>query len=306
MKRAIAALVLLAVVWAAAWAGPANAVTVADSRGEHEFTVAPQRVVALSWSLAEQLIELGVTPVAIADPEGYRTWVVRPGLPQEVAGVGLRQEPNLERIAELDPDVILASDDQLGFVPALERIAPVLHFDTFNEAHDNEEAARRTLRELGRLFGREQVVEEKLAALDARLAGLREQVQAHFDGDPPKVTVVRFVDEARVVVHGENAMPVHALHALGLETALELPPSKWGIAFRKTEQLGRIDEGLVLWIEPFPQAEDLFERPLWQAMPFVRQGRFHALPATWTYGGAMSVGYLAEVIAEALLGVDPE
>lgn len=281
-------------------ATPAAALTVTDSRGERTFDAPPERVVVLSWSLAEQVIELGVAPVGVADPEGYATWVARPPLPGGVAGVGLRQEPNLERIAELGPDVILASDDQISFAPALERIAPVLHFETYSAGHDNQAAARRTFLTLGRLFGREALAEEKLAALDARLAALRQKVQAHFGGDPPPVTVIRFVDTARVVLHGRNSMPAFALAALGLENATPLPPSKWGIAFRKVEELGHLTDGIVLSIEPFPQADQLFSTPLWQAMPFVQEGRFRALPPVWTYGGAMSVGYLAEAIADAL------
>lgn len=288
----------------AAAALTAAATTVTGSGGTQRFEAPPERVVALSWSLAEQVIALGVTPLAIADPAGYRTWVARPALPQEVIDVGLRQEPNLERIAELDPQVILISDDQRSFAPALERIAPVVHFDTFRADHDNQAAARRTLRELARLFGREARAERELAALDARLAALRDRVHAHYAPVPPQVTVVRFVDAARVVVYGANSMPAFALEALGLENGVELPPSKWGIAMRKVEELGRIAAGEVLWIEPFAQREALFSRPLWQAMPFVREGRLHALPPTWTYGGALSVGYLAQAIVEALIAAE--
>jgi len=39
-------------------------------------------------------------------------------------------------------------------------------------------------------------------------------------------------------------------------------------------------------------------------MPFVREGRLHALPPTWTYGGALSVGYLAQAIVEALIAAE--
>lgn len=295
MARAITALALTFA------AGTAAAVTITDSRGSQEFTEPPERVIPLEWSLIEQVIELGITPVAVADPEAYRTWVGAPVLPAEVADAGLRQEPNLERIAELDPDVILVADDQITMVPTLERIAPVLHFDTFSAAHDNAEAARDTFLELARLFDREALAVEKLADRDARIAALAEAIKTRFEGDPPPVSIIRFADEARVRLYGSNAMPVHALEALGLESGIDQPPTKWGLSTRKTEELAERTEGIVLHIEPFPQGEDLFDRPLWQAMPFVQEGRFGSLPPSWTYGGAMSIGYLAETIAEALL-----
>lgn len=280
---------------------PAAAATVTDSRGEQTIPEPPQRVVALSWSLAEQLLELGVTPVGVADPTGYRTWVVRPDLPEGVTDVGLRREPDLEAIAALEPDLILASDDQIGFVPLLEKIAPVLHFDSFKADHDNEQAARAIFRDLGRVFGREAEAEASLKALDAKLADLRARVREHFPGAPPKVTVIRFVDDARVVIYGDNAMSTYALKALGLESGYPLPATAWGLTMRPVRDLGEITDGVVLAKTPFDKAEVLFDKPLWQAMPFVRGDRFHALPPTWSYGGAHSVGYLADAIANALL-----
>lgn len=70
-------------------------------------------------------------------------------------------------------------------VPTLERIAPVLHFDTFSAAHDNAEAARDTFLELARLFDREALAVEKLAERDARIAALAEAIKTRFEGDPP-------------------------------------------------------------------------------------------------------------------------
>lgn len=297
-------LVLLLVLCLAAVVPAQAAVTVTDARGEQTFAATPERVVALSWSLAEQVVELGVTPVGVADTGGYRQWVVRPALPEAVADVGLRQEPNLERIAELDPDVILLSDDQRAFAEQLERIAPVLYFETFAADHDNLEASRRTYLELAGLFGRVDYAEQRLAERDARLAELRETVQAAFDGDPPKVTVVRFVDEARVRVYGGNAMSTFALDALGIEPGMDLPPTTWGLTLMTLRELAEAGESALLYITPFPEEDKLFAKPLWKAMPFVRADMVEPLPPTWTYGGVFSVVYLAEAITDALLRID--
>ncbi|EKV32278.1 hypothetical protein C882_2355 [Caenispirillum salinarum AK4] len=289
-------------------AAPAAAapLTVEDSGGTHTFQAPPERVVALSWSLTEQLLNLDVTPVGVADPEGYRHWVVRPALPEGVADLGLRQEPNLERIAELAPDAILISDDQRAFLEPLARIAPVLHFETFSADHDNLAASRETYQRLATLLDREGLAAERLAERDARLQELRERVRAHFDGDPPKVTVVRFLDEARLAVYGGNAMSTFALEALGLESGLPQPDSKWGFAMLTLRDLARLTEGVLLYIEPVPKGAEQFDKPLWKALPVVRAGNVEALPPTWSYGGVFSVVYFAEAITDALLRLDPQ
>jgi ABC-type Fe3+-hydroxamate transport system substrate-binding protein len=270
-----------------------------------EIEAPAKRVIALSWALAEMVLELGETPLAIADVEGYRTWVERPLLPEAVKDVGLRREPSLERIAELEPDLILASDDQLDLVPRLEEIAPVLYFDAFSEDHDNYAFARRAYLELAKALSKGDYAAQQLARLDEDLAGLRERLEAHFGSALPKVTPVQFMDEATVRVHAENSMAQYALEATGLEHGFPQPPSAWGFALKKVEDLAAIEEGFLLHIEPFPDADRLFGQPLWNFMPFVREGRFGAIRPTWTFGGPFSVGYLAEGITEALLKLQP-
>ncbi|MFG1491727.1 iron-siderophore ABC transporter substrate-binding protein, partial [Oceanospirillum sp. HFRX-1_2] len=49
----------------------AFAVTVEDSFGKHEFSQPATRVITLNWGATEEVLELGVTPVGIADIQGY-------------------------------------------------------------------------------------------------------------------------------------------------------------------------------------------------------------------------------------------
>lgn len=40
--------------------------------------------------------------------------------------------------------------------------------------------------------------------------------------------------------------------------------------------------------------------PLWQAMPFVRSGRFQRVPAVWFYGATLSAMHFARILDNAL------
>ncbi|MEM6987002.1 MAG: ABC transporter substrate-binding protein [Pseudomonadota bacterium] len=284
---------------------PSRAATVIDSQGEHQFDAVPARVVALSWSQVEQLISLDIEPVGVADPKGYNAWVVEPVLPEGVVDVGQRHQPNLERIADLDPDVIVVSDDQIDFKRKLERIAPVVHFDSFSEDHDNVAFSRQSYLALAALFEREALAQSRLAAMDARINELAESVKAHFGGDLPHATVVRFLDRKRVAIYGDNGMTTHVMDAFGLPSEYPVGASTWGLAIKKVPELGRIEKGYLLHILPFEQQERLFATKLWQSMPVAQSDRVVTLPSVWTYGGALSVGRIAELIAEAMLAVDP-
>lgn len=284
----------------------ARAVDVTDSLGRHEFTTAPQRVITLNWAATEQVLELGVTPLAVADVTGYRDWVVQPALADGVADVGLRQEPNLERIAELKPDLIITGDQQQDLVPRLSQIAPVLHFESFSSGHNNADAARGALVQLARVLDKEALAEQRLTELDARFEELKVRLHQHFGAQLPKVTVVRLMDSSHVRIYGDNGMPQYALERLGIAPALPQPVSQWGQVQKKLTDLGAIRDGVVLYIEPFPEADKLFATPLWRAMPFVRAQRVAAVPSTWTYGGIMSLGYLADNLTESLLSIAPQ
>ena len=90
-------------------------------------------MVALEWLYAEDVLALGVQPVGIADIEGMKQWVNIPvEIGSDVTDVGTRQEPNLELIASLKPDLIigLKSNLEAGF-ETYNSIAPTLVFDPY-------------------------------------------------------------------------------------------------------------------------------------------------------------------------------
>ncbi|MBO6560176.1 MAG: ABC transporter substrate-binding protein [Nisaea sp.] len=275
--------------------------TITDSRGPRSFSSVPQRVVSLNWTLTEQLIELGLTPVGVADPEGYAQWVAYPPIPKASVNVGTRETPNLERILGLQPDLLLLGGQQGNYADHAEAVAPTLHFELFSKDHDNEASVRANFLELGSLFDLRDLAERKLAEMDAELARLKREVSAAFPDGAPKLTIVRFIDDKRVVISGTNGLPEAAMDALGLETGYPIENSRWGIAFKPVTALAEIEDGYVMHMEPFPKGDQLFDTALWREMPFVKAGRFRTLPTLWTYGGALSIGRIAQQITKALL-----
>ncbi|MBA1271761.1 ABC transporter substrate-binding protein [Stutzerimonas azotifigens] len=263
------------------------------------------RIAALSWEPIEHLLMLGVTPVAVADSADYRAWVVRPTLPDSVIDVSTRTEPNLELLAQLDLDLIVITPLLEDLRDKLERIAPVVAYGDFTQARDNYQMQRENYLALAERIGRLDRARQTLAAMDAHLDDLRDQLLVHFGERLPDVTVVRFSTPTAVLVYGPNSMPWHALDLLGLGSAYDTPVSRWGNLQLPVTVLSEIDEGVVLHIEPFPAGERLFSSRLWEGMPVVRGGRFAGMRPAWTHGGVFCVQFLAEAITEALLKIAP-
>lgn len=280
------------------------AVTINDDRGGHTFKTIPQRVVVLDWDLLEQTLSLGITPVGATETNGYRQWVGLPVLTENVAETGTRAEPNLEKIAGLKPDVILAGASQTDLIPLLEQIAPVIYLTNFSASDDAAPVAIRHLKTLGILFDKERLADEQLAALTQRFTELRNKLAAVY---PPgtRVAVIRFSTLTTVFLPADNSAVNYVLHNLGLTPAIPLHAQPWGIAQRRINALQQVGDGYVLWLRPFPEEKKLADTRLWQAMPFVKQGKINGVAPVWNYGGVYSLQRMADAITDSLLEIAP-
>lgn len=274
---------------------------VEDSEGVKTIKAQPVRVAALNWDIAEQVIELGVTPVAVPDIAGYSDWVVQPAIPDGVADIGTRTEPNFSALKKLNPDVILIASPQKDLQERLSEIAPVFYYQTYSEQHSNAAAAIENFKKIAQLLGKEEQANNKLAAMDARIAVLKAELAKAYPGDKPKVTSFRFASTTSVYIYGDNSIPQYALEQLGFENAMDLPASQWGISQKRMTELKKVKNGIALYFEPFPYQDKLNQSPIWKSMPFVRNGQFSPVEASWSYGGAMSILYNAEAMAQSLL-----
>lgn len=301
-----------ALALAVALAGTATAqVTLEHAAGTTELAEPATRVVALEWTYAEDLLAVGVQPVGVADVAGYEAWVnVEPELGDEVVDVGTRQEPSLEAILALEPDLIVGvafrHEPILG---ELEAIAPTLLFDPYpgaegpTQLEEMESTLRTIATAVGRADAADEVLEGTRAAYDAARARLEE---AGRIGDEVLLAQAFSVQGSpQIRVFTDNAMAMGILREIGLENAW---PGEFGTYGYDTIDL----EGLVpvadadafLYVaqsndDPFTGA--LADDAIWTNLPFVQAGEAHALGGdTWLFGGPLSARLVAEVVADRL------
>ncbi|GGY73902.1 ABC transporter substrate-binding protein [Marinobacter zhanjiangensis] len=280
---------------------------VTHDAGELRIENTPQRIVVLNWWLAEHLLALGVTPVGAADTDGYREWVAEPPLPQSVKSVGRRQAPNLEAIRALEPDLILVSGHLMAAVPALQTIAPTLVQTTYDTGSDPWDRAREHLITLGRVLDREDRARAVIAQARQDLADTRQQLsEAGLTGQP--AFIVRFLDDRRVRIHGDNSMLNQALEQAGLDNAWNRSTNLWGFTPGTLADLGGHPDAWLIYIRPWPEAdrERLRASGLWPYLPMARSGRISGVGPVWTFGGVVSVPRMARMLADQLIAVDTE
>ncbi|EPD5573479.1 iron-siderophore ABC transporter substrate-binding protein [Vibrio parahaemolyticus] len=284
----------------------ANAdITVHDAYGAVTFEQVPQRVVVLNWDILEQVLALDIEPIAAPNLPGYRQWVVNPYAPESIEDIGTRAEPNLEKIASLKPDVILAASPQQDLIPLLRQIAPVVYLPNFSQNEAAAQTAIKHFRTLGALFDKQELAEQKLAKLNDSFKQLHDKIRQHYSA-PLDVLVMRFSTPNSVLLSTENSTTDYVVEQLGLTNPIKVSARAWGIKQDRINRLQNLEQSFVLYVQPFPQESKLNSSPLWQAMPFVKKQRVNSVRAVWAYGGAMSLQYMAEAITDSLIELAPK
>ncbi|MFE1599069.1 ABC transporter substrate-binding protein [Methylobacterium sp. ID0610] len=260
---------------------------------------AQPRVAAIDWGAAELLLGLGIVPVAVTQPDGYNRAVIEPALPAGVVDLGLVVEPNLELLASLKPDLILANPLQVAAQgDSLRRIAPTEAVSIYSQSgHPDAQARAETMRIATRL-GRA----ESARALEARTEAVLDRAAARAcPGDRRPVYLVWIIDHRNLVVYGRTSLFQTVLDRLGVENAWSGPSNAYGFSVIGVEQLAAGRAGAdIVHVGPIQSdaARALAASRLWRSLPAVREHRFAAIPAVWFYGGLPAIARFATLMAD--------
>ncbi|WP_163579189.1 ABC transporter substrate-binding protein [Gracilibacillus saliphilus] len=288
-----------------------DAITVSDVHGEHTFDEVPERIVVLEWVYAEDLLALGVQPVGMADIEGYQSWVnIENELDEEVEDVGTRQEPNLEAIHALDPDVIITANYRHeAIMDSLEDIAPTLAYNPYPEEGEGTqyEEMEATFKEMAKLVQKEEQADEILTELDQSYQDIEAEIaEAGIENTDFVLSQAYSSDNSPVIrLFKDNAMATEIMTKIGLENAYQSEGFQlYGFDETSVESLQTAQDAHFFYIV---QEDDnvftnqLAGNPAWEELAFVKEERTYQLPGdTWTFGGPLSAEVFANQIKEAL------
>lgn len=154
-------------------------VTVIHMLDTVQVPVNPQRVVVLDFSALENLDYLGVKPIAIPK-SGVPSHLSKYKDDPSIEDVGTVVEVNLEKINELQPDLIIIGGRLADFYKDLSAIAPVIYPTTMGTT-DFLGAFKRNLDDLGHIFDKQAEVDRAYAEIEKKVAEVKEKVEATND-----------------------------------------------------------------------------------------------------------------------------
>ncbi len=281
---------------------PASAGTWQHEYGTITLDEPPKRIITLNWAATEALLLLGVTPVGVADRDGYSVWVKEPELPDAVPNIGTRVAPSLEAIAELKPDLIVTSSEMAPASGLLERIAPTYVVSVYKEGNKPFEKASKMLTTLGEMLGREDRANAILTDIEQTLDTQRQRLEEAGKADRP-VALVNFLDDRHVRIYAPNSLYQYTLNALGLENAWPRQGNFWGFSVVGLEAIAPYQDSRIVVISPIlPGLSDtLASSPFWTYLPAVRRNEVYQVDTIWPFGGVFPVKRLATMLTDALL-----
>ncbi|MAL38675.1 MAG: ABC transporter substrate-binding protein [Thalassospira sp.] len=259
-----------------------------------------QRIVIADGALAETALAMGITPIAMADIAGYRTWIQLPPVPETVISLGTRFQPNLERIVLLKPDLILTSGFYAGYYASLRDIAPIETFDIYTRARSPLENAVAAAKLIGTLTGQNDAARKLIAETFAKFSQIRQRLAQR---DLPPVIVSNLLTSRHMRVFGQSSLMQAVMDEIGVRNGWNGPTNSWGFATITLTQLAQHTESALMAFEPVPQnvSRSLDRSPIFTELPQIRQYGLTRLPPCGTFGGLHSAGRFAEILMQCLL-----
>lgn len=294
-------------------------VTLTDGVGRTVKLDAPaKRVAVLEWQQIEDALTLCVAPVAVADPDGYGTYVSAEKLPKGVVNAGQRGEPDLDALYGAKPDLIIVE----GFTPDDEIVAqlekrevPVLVTLGANAA-DPIGNMKNVFTTIAKATGRTERADVVLKQFDEHLAAAKEKVA---DVDLPTRSFLFFdgwIESGNVAIrpYGTGALFTALGEQLGMTPAWTDEVDKaygnggvdpaYGLAQTDIEGLTAVGDANLFYSDdktPDSYVTELDKSSIWTALPAVKEGRAHAFPAgVWGAGGPLSNEQAIDAYVDAL------
>lgn len=278
--------------------------TIKHAMGSTEIPAQPKKVVVLDTGELDDVTLLGVKPVGAVSPHfktagGFPSYLK--GKIDGVKDVGPMEEPNLELIASLKPELILSSKVRHEKVyDKLKGIAPTVFTETTGSPW------KENLKVHAKALGMESQADTALKSYETRAKALGDSIKAKYDGKMPSASVVRFI-AGPTRLYQKSAYSGIVLDDIGLTR----PASQNSSDPEKTmldvspEQIDKADADLIfVTVADAPdktQQKDVTSNPVWKDLTAVKKDKVFTVPdETWMSGiGVQAAEHVLEDVAKA-------
>ncbi|GAB3419257.1 ABC transporter substrate-binding protein [Flindersiella endophytica] len=257
--------------------------------GTAEAPVSPKRVVVADPDLLATALLLGVPVVGTAKPqfsENLPPFIDREKL-SKIADIGWLA-PKVERIAELRPDLIIGTKNQLGETyDQLRQVAPTVVFD-----HDGGAKWKQTMRDIASALGKRAAMDHEIGAYEKRIAAFKAGPGKQAQGVDVALVNVRDLNDIRVYTPRWCSGQVLQEAGLTRPAAQQKPDKDKYFVKLSAENLQKADAEVMFYFassigtnpdEAKRAVDRLRDTGLWTGLNAVKRGQAHQVDARWWF-----------------------
>lgn len=171
-------------------------VTIKHDLGETKVKKNPKKVAVFDFGVLDSLDKLGV------DVAGVPQKVVPPYLKKyedkKYTNIGSLKEPDFDKLAEMNPDVIFISGRQSQVYDQLSEIAPTVYVD-IDPAYYMD-SFKKNMNIIGKIFGKEDQVKDELGKIDDKI----NDVKAKAEKSDDKALII-LANDNKISAYGKNS-----------------------------------------------------------------------------------------------------
>jgi iron complex transport system substrate-binding protein len=267
--------------------------------GETCVPYEPQRIIALgiSWTL-DPVLALGLKPIAM-NTFNYAGGEYFPGLSDvEVAGIetiGSEQQPSLERVLRLKPDLVIALDLDSRLYQPISTIAPTV----VREFEKIKFSFKDNFRSIAQLVNRQAVAERVLARYEEKVSKLRKLLENQ--PQRPEVSVIYYVG-GNFQLPASEAICFQLLNDLNVRVKSEFLNQKEYVPL-SLEVIDQYDADILFIVDFDNKPSSYFlQNPLIASLKSARNKQAYTVTAnTWFPFGPLGVNRLLDELSQYLL-----
>lgn len=266
--------------------------TIKHEMGETEMKDTPKKIVTLELSFVDSLNALGIKPIGISDDNKKEMITKLVGQEMDYTSVGTREQPNLEVISSLQPDLIIADAERhKGIYKDLQQIAPTIVLKSRESTYQENLDSFKTI---AKAVNKEDAAEKRLSEHEKTIKELKSKLTV----DSNMTVLPAVVRDTSFQAHTSSSYDGELLERMGLKNAIqqEQPHAEMNL-----EQLVEIDPDVLLLAnnEGKLLTDEWKDNPLWKDLKAVKNGQVYSVDRDlWTrYRGVVS----AEAIAKDTL-----
>lgn len=267
--------------------------TIKHAMGETEIKGTPQRVVVLTNEGTEAVLALGIKPVGAVKSWTGSPWYEHIAADMEgVQELGEEGQPNLELIAGLEPDLIIANKMRHEEIyEQLKAIAPTVESETLRGDW------KINFKLYAEALGKSEEADKQLAAFDSRIEDFKAKA-----GDKLKetVSVVRFMGGKTRVYHADTFSGI-IFDQIGItRNDMTLNSKETFVDEITKERLPEVDAHRLFYFtydtgdgKGNDTEKEWINDPLWKGLSAVKEGRVYRVDdAIWNTAGGIKAANL--------------